>query len=276
MNNYMSKEKLNKLHEIQIELLDEVVKICKKNNLHYFLIGGTLLGAVRHQGFIPWDDDLDIAMPREDYEKFLNVALNHLDSKYFVDNFNTNKSYYLNFTKIRKKNTLFVQNFEEYYNGPKEIWIDIFPLDNLKKEKGIFQDMRIKVIKCLRSIAHYRMGFFLGNKKICIKKFVGTIFKPISSSSMMKIADNLMKKGYKKDSKYFINIASQYNFHKQTISKTKFFPIKMLQFEGKEYFVPNDYDYVLKRIYNDYMVLPPLEKRITHNPKVLSFDTTKE
>lgn len=99
----MENDYLRNLHSTMIEILDEFDRICNKHNLTYFLIGGTLLGAVRHKGFIPWDDDMDLAMPREDYEKFINVYYKELNDKYYLDNFNNNKLYYLNFSKIRKK-----------------------------------------------------------------------------------------------------------------------------------------------------------------------------
>lgn len=278
MNIMMDDDTLKKLHEVMIEILDEFVRICDKNKLQYFLIGGTLLGAVRHKGFIPWDDDLDVAMPREDYEKFIDIANQELDESYEIDNFKNNKEYYLNFTKLRKKNTLFVQNFQNNYNGPKGIWIDIFPLDNWKCEKSFLGDIKVKFIKMLRSIAHYRTGIFIGSTnnfiKI-IKKIIGFISKPIKTNKIMILADKLMKKDLKKNTDYFINISSQYNFHKQTIKKEKFFPSVKLDFCGKKYECPNDYDYILKRIYGDYMQLPPVEERVTHNPKILVFDKEK-
>ena len=271
MDNLMDKETLDMLHSVEIEIMDEFVRICKKNNLQYFLIGGTLLGAVRHNGFIPWDDDLDLAMPREDYEKFLELAKVELSPDFLIDNFNNNKLYYLNFTKIRKKNTLFVQDFQLNYDGPKGIWIDIFPMDGLKKEKGVLQDIKIRFIKLLRSIAHYKSGIFLGNNKIFLKKIIGLLFAPIPTSSIMKLADNLMKSNLGRETAYMVNIASQYDFHKQTIKREKFFPTKELEFEGKMYSVPNDYKYFLERLYGNYMKLPPVEKRITHNPIKLDF-----
>jgi lipopolysaccharide cholinephosphotransferase len=94
---------LNKLHSIQVEILDEIVRICDSYNLDYFLIGGTLLGAIRHKGFIPWDDDLDIVMPRYDYDKFIALCDLEMNNKYILDSFENNSGYCLPFIKIRKK-----------------------------------------------------------------------------------------------------------------------------------------------------------------------------
>lgn len=273
MNEFMDQNTLEQLHKHELEIMDEFVKICNKYNLTYFLYGGTLLGAVRHKGFIPWDDDLDLAMPRKDYEKFIEVAKNELNSKFELDNYHTNKLCYLNFSKIRNKNTILVQDFQkDNYEGPKGIWIDIFPLDNAKKEEGKLQSLRIIFIKAMRSIAHYKSNIYLGNNKIKLKKVLGKIFGIIPLNTLLSIQDTLMKKNAKKETEYFISIASQYNYKKQTMKKDIFIPAKELEFEGRKYKVPNNYTYFLERIYGDYMKLPPKEKRITHNPVEIKFE----
>ena len=133
----MKKEILDKLHITHIKILDEIVRICDENKLNYFLIGGTLLGAVRHKGFIPWDDDLDIAMPRKDYDKFLNIAKKQINNNYILEYNKTNRKYWLPFAKVRLKNTLYVENTIKNYETNKEIWVDIFPIDNVKKDLSL-------------------------------------------------------------------------------------------------------------------------------------------
>ena len=170
MTKSMEKETLKKLHEVEVEILDEFVRICKKQKLQYFLYYGTLLGAVRHNGFIPWDDDLDVAMPREDYEKFIKMAKEELNDNFYIDNKDTNDEYYLNFTKLRKKNTIFEQDFQVNYDGPKGIWIDIFPIDESKKENSIKLQIQQKLNYIIYSICHYKSGFFFIKKIINNKK----------------------------------------------------------------------------------------------------------
>ena len=124
---------LRKLQLTEIEVLDEIVRICKKHKLQYFLLAGTCLGAVRHSGFIPWDDDIDIGMPREDYEKFLNIALDELDEKYFLQYYKTDENYYLGFAKVRKNNTSFITKGFEKKKGHQGFFVDIFPRNKGKQ-----------------------------------------------------------------------------------------------------------------------------------------------
>ena len=133
------------------------------------------------------------------------------------------------------------------------------------------KNRRIKIVKVLRSFAHYRNGFFLNKNNILIKKVIGMVLKPIKAGEMMKLADKLMKK-QNNNSKFFVNIASQHNIRKQTIEKSKYYPIVKLNFCGNLYSCPNNYDFILNRIYGDYMKLPPKEKQVTHRPIKLNFD----
>ena len=269
MNELMDNATLKKLHSIEIEILDEFVRICNKHNLQYFLIGGTLLGAVRHKGFIPWDDDLDVAMPRNDYENFLKIAKTELNTNYIIDNKDTNPQYYLNFTKIRKINTIFEQDFQVNYNGPKGIWLDIFPLDEARGDTLLIRFQR-KLSNIIFSFLHYKNGFILNKKYILIKKIIGKIvfFKNIV---YLNLQEKVLKMQNNKKYDYIVNLASTYDYKKELMKKEVYFPCKKLKFEGKEYCVPNKYDIYLKQIYGNYMELPPLDKRVTHKPVRLEF-----
>ena len=129
---YLDDEKLRQLQMIQLELLKEVDRIQPKNNIKYTIIGGTLLGAVRHGGFIPWDDDADVAMLRPEYEKFRKACKTELDQTRFVfqDHRNT-KGYRWGYGKLRMKNTLFLREYQEHMPYFQGVFIDIFPLDNV-------------------------------------------------------------------------------------------------------------------------------------------------
>ena len=261
---------LKRLHEIELEILDEIVRICECNNIQYFLIGGTLLGAIRHKGFIPWDDDLDIAMPRADYDRFLEICKSELNEKYIVDHYETNKEYWLPFAKIRKKGTIYEQAILS--NNPKAlkgIWVDIFPLDNAKYQDSIMQKLQAAIVKLLRrniGVQHkyYRVNSWKG-------KIIFSLMRMFSIRTSFNLQHKVMTWWNDKDTDYFVNLGSQYGHKKQTIRKDKYFPATKVEFEGGLYYAPNDWDYILTRIYGDYMKLPPEDKRVSHNPIRVDF-----
>ena len=272
MEELMSKENLERLHTTEVEILDEFVRICDKHNLNYFLTGGTLLGAVRHKGFIPWDDDLDVGMPRADYDKFIKLCSEELDKKYILDNKDTNPKYYLNFIKIRKKDTIFEQDFQTNYDGPKGIWLDVFPYDNAKSDTSKKVAIQNKINRTIFSILHYKNKFFLSNRKLLIKKIISVVFKPVSNRFLLNLQDRVLKWNIDKDEySYFVSLATTYDYRTELIEKEKYLPTIKMEFEGKLYNVPKEYDYILTRVYGDYMKLPPKEKQVTHNPINLKF-----
>ena len=125
-----SEERLKKLHLILLELLEYVDSICKQNNLQYLLIGGTALGARRHRGFIPWDDDIDIGLPREDYEKLLGILKSRNDG-YSVQDETNEDNYFCPFAKLRKNGTIFCEKISQGLYKNNGIYIDIFPIDTM-------------------------------------------------------------------------------------------------------------------------------------------------
>ncbi len=258
---------LRRLQFTQIEILDEIVRICENHGLHYYLVGGTLLGAIRHQGFIPWDDDLDIAMPRQDYIKFCELCKTQLDSKYFLHNIVSDEKYWLIFAKIRKKGTVINEEAVKNIDVEKGIYVDIFPFDDAPKEKKYF---RTKIIKILSNVIYVKRGIFMNYSKK--QKAFANILQPFSIKFLTGVQHKLMMWHSNKNSPYYINYGSNYDTVKQTIPKDKYEPYKLADFEGKQYRIPNDYDYVLKRIYNNYMELPPVEKRVfRHKPEYIDF-----
>lgn len=263
---------LQKLQSIEVEILEEIVRICNKHALTYFLVGGTLLGAVRHRGFIPWDDDLDIAMPRKDYNKFLAVCPYELNTAYALQYHGNEPHYISGFAKIRKKKTIFQEKgFENLAeNG---IWVDIFPLDYSRGAQKKGEQIKRKLIMSIRAVIGVRNGYFTQKVSPHIRVItkIANVLK-LSNSQIVSIYTWLSASRKKGD--YIVNQGSQYGLIKQTIPKDKYFPATELMFCGKMYSVPHDYDGVLRSIYgNDYMQLPPVEKRVTHNPVRLSFDT---
>lgn len=266
---------LLKVQNTQLEILDEIVRICDKHSLTYYLIGGTLLGAVRHNGFIPWDDDLDIAMPRYDYDKLIAICKSDLSSKYYLDDFKSNSNYWLPFIKIRKKNTVLEEHFLSRIDDSKKgIWVDIFPLDNANKNHSNFQAIQGYMIKTIRRLIVWRNRY---NKPKTIKQVIlysSTLMIP--KIGLFYIQQLVMKWNKNPKSTYYVNFGSKYDQVKQTIPKDIYNPPCKVEFEGNYYKAPKNWDFILKRIYGDYMKLPPMENRVTHNPIRVKFEDNDE
>lgn len=265
-------EYLDKLQAVEIEILDEIVRICEKHSFRYYLTGGTLLGAVRHKGFIPWDDDLDIVMPREDYEMFCEVCKTELNKDYYLHNISSDEKYWLIHSKIRKNNTVFDEKIISTMDGiHKGIFVDVFPLDDARDVCSKGQKFRTFMIKSLSTVIYKKRRL---NIRFGFRAKLTAFFMPFSIKRLTKWQNKLMTKKNAKGYEYYINYGSNYKTEKQTMLKSVYEPSCKLEFGGKLYNAPGNYVYFLERIYgSSYMQLPPEEKRVTHNPVRISFDT---
>ncbi len=260
---------LSKLHSVEVEILDYVVDICNEYDLKYCLVYGTALGAYRHQGFIPWDDDIDIAMPYEDYCRLKSIISKN-DSKYeFQDMYNEN-NYFMTFGKVRKRNTIFKESIIEKPLDKCGIYIDIFPLYYINS-KGI----KICVINYLKHIVKFSTHRKLYKGKYTIAKYAvssvisapATIF---GAKRILYMLDKYIKKNDSKTGKYLAEFDETGMI--QAIESSIYFPTIKLKFEDKMYEVPGKInDYLTIAYGEDYMTLPPVEERHTHMPSVLKF-----
>lgn len=261
---------LRKLQLTQVEILDEIVSICEKHSLRYYLIYGTLLGAARHQGFIPWDDDLDIGMPREDYDKFTKLCKTELSDKFYLHSIENDNGYWLSFNKVRKNGTAFAESDLENKETHNGIFVDIFPLDEARKGSGKWYDIKRNFIRFLRYPIRQKAN--IAYNKFSLRSIIAFVFKPFSIAAMQKFIDKLMKSENGKGGKYYVNYCGEYKIQKELILKEHYGNGVKILFEGKEYNVPTDYDFVLRHIYKDYMQLPPPEDRIQkHKPEYIDF-----
>ena len=158
----MSNSILREVQLIQLNMLLKVDEICRLNNIRYYLIGGSALGAVRHKGFIPWDDDVDIGMFRRDYDQFLDIADKFLDNKYFLQTNRTDPDYHGPYAKLRANNTTYIEKVSRSLGAKihQGIFIDIFPLDNVPDKKLLLK-LQLTLMRFLLSVAFARVNDYL-------------------------------------------------------------------------------------------------------------------
>lgn len=258
----MEKETLDKVKHLELQILKYVDEICRDNKIKYYLIGGTLLGAVRHGGFIPWDDDIDIVMFREDYNKFIKLVSSKSE-KYFIQNFTTDSSYTRYITKIRLMGTLFIEKEVKDLPMHHGIFIDIFPLDKINpNNEKVIQNQIMLAEKFIR-LQQIKAGKVQGLNKLRTQRnqIIRMFLKLIPSGIIGKIVDNIYGIQNKKATAYVTNFSSQYGWRKQTFPIDVYGEGTYLEFEGHQFMAPAKWEVILKSLYGDYMKLPPEEKR---------------
>lgn len=250
---------LEESKKVEQAILDEITSFCDENNLRYFLTYGTLIGAVRHKGFIPWDDDVDIQMPKPDYDKFIK----EFKSEYLQVVVPGSVMAKHTFVKVIDTRTAKIEPNFNYKAGYLGVDVDIFPIEGTPDDETEFELWYQELME------YYKKYIFtIRIPDGLIKRLLKPIILKISYKKpqfyLQKIEELHNKYPYE-SSKYVGTIASLYNSPKNRVPKTCFDSTIQVTFEGKEYKAPVGYDYILRNIYGDYMQLPPEEKRVTHH-----------
>jgi len=265
---------LKHLQRIQLMILKDFIEFCEKKDISYFAYGGTLLGAIRHHGFIPWDDDTDIIMMRSDYEKFVKEWELEKNSKYSLFTLNNTKDYFLYLSKFSLNETEFREDWTRNTKFQLGISLDIFIFDDVpdnKFKRSIYYG-KIKLIKIFLDMIRLDFNKVYPSKLkkfiIIMNRYFMKLFR-IDSDKFKKFYNNVVEsnnnKGY---SCVYENIAQTYT---KSIPKEILFPIKKVTFEDIEINIPNDYDEFLTILYGDYMELPPVEDRKVHQHDYIDF-----
>lgn len=261
----LSKDELRQLQFVMLDMLVEFDRICRLHNLKYIIDGGTLLGAVRHKGFIPWDDDVDVAMLRSDYEKFCRVVGFELDSdKYFFQNHRTDDNYRFGYAKIRLNNSEYIKAGQEHIRAKSGIFIDIFPIDGLPENCFM---RRLVNFKCffLRKCSYAEIGAVV--EKNTIKRFLYKAANAIPINCIFRSIERFVLKSYNATSKYVRILTLPLQRSGQTGYKRVWFEdiSEVYEFEGHVYPGPTDVDGYLRSQYGNYMELPPESERKAHS-----------
>lgn len=279
MTEYYDQKTLHRVQNVQSQILQDVLKVCKENEIDVFLVFGSALGVVRHKGFIPWDDDIDVGIFREDYARFRRVVQKELGNKYEFLTCETNKNYACTVTHLQKKGTKFVSRDVVNCDYIPGINIDIFIYDHLAD--GWFARKK-----------QYFSVWFLGRLLFLSGK--GTPYLPYSGGK--KIVISLILKIIRgalclfritpiKIYHRFQKVSQKYNYRKtryyaafeppkpwlNAMEMKDVYPLKEMPFRDYMVCVPKNVDSLLKRLFGDYMKLPPVEKRVNHRPLVIEF-----
>ena len=256
----LTQQQLQELKEIEKNIFLEFISVCEALNLKYYIIGGTLLGAVRHSGFIPWDDDIDVGMLREDYEIFLEKGQELLPEGYFIQSNRTDAEYSNCFAKIRNSNTTYLETIVNNRNINHGVFIDIFPLDFYPDDRKLRKHFAFrKKILDVRINSVYNLKNKSQKQKL-IEMLAKTIYP--SFRTACKKRDKLLKSF--RNGTLLANHGGAWG-HKEIIPSEWYGDGTMLKFDGIDVRVPIKYDRWLTQVYGDYMQLPPEEKRHPHH-----------
>lgn len=277
-------EERSHLQKTLLSILKDVHNVCVNNGINYFLVGGTALGAVRHKGFIPWDDDIDIAMLREDWEKFKAIFQQNLGNKYDLEGPNyDNKDTKAVFGKVYLKNSelIEIQHIDTpFING---IYIDIFIFDNIAKNK-IIRYLDSKIITLLNGVAssqiyykypnQYLKEFYSNSLSTKIyywgRKTLGFLFSWLPHKSLSNFIDRYQSRH--PISLYVTAPAGRKGYIGEVLSRNEIVPLKKIKFEDGEFLTLNNTEKYLHQLYGkDYMELPPENKRERHCVYKLTF-----
>jgi lipopolysaccharide cholinephosphotransferase len=264
MQYILTPTELKMLQAVLLEILSEVDRICKKNNIKYNIFAGTLLGAVRHKGFIPWDDDIDIAISRNEYIKFRDVCHNDLDKKrFFFQDHTTDPHYPWGYGRIRYKNTEFTRVGQEHLKMQTGIFLDIFPLDTVPNNK-LLRGLHCFYCFVLRKLLYAESGIV--NGKNAFQRGIYKIMNLIPRRFTFYLLDKLAIKNKDKQTKYVRLLT--FPLPKNRIygmERVWFYELADIQFEGKLFPGTKNWEEFLTYYYgDDFMQLPPVEKRHWH------------
>lgn len=270
----MDREMLRKVQPALLEVALEIKRVCEENDIRYFLCCGSFLGAVRHQGFIPWDDDLDVGMLREDYEKFCRIAPEKLGEKFCFQTWYTDPDYHLPFGKVRRKNTLYLEaktrRLKE--NG---FFVDVFPFDNAPEEKDQQQAYADRLASLFRTrLMKVGAKPWMENDRINWKKRIGYLYYQLKA--LPYTAEGLSRKY---DELAQVCPPGKIVARQRGLNQLNYFERSWLEdlqdypFEGKLLAGPKDYDAVLRSQFGDYRTLPPEgERENRHQIVEIRFD----
>ena len=263
---------MDELQQELLKILKAFIEVCDKHHLTYFLVGGSCLGAARHQGFIPWDDDIDVGMPRPDYDKFIQLQKEYEGTPFFIQTWKSDPRYTYNYGKLRDSSTTYIENFYYKHRINHGVWIDIFPIDGMaykfdkprekyaRRVKFIWRQSFLSYLPQLLRKVHARTFF-----TDILLNIVAVLFYPFDIAHYRrKISEKHMIKIPYEEAEVVANLGG-INAKKEAMPKKLFLETTKLKFEDIEVCVPKDFDSYLTYLYNDWRKWPPKDKQVGHH-----------
>ena len=255
----MRKLSIEEAKKIELDILDFIDSFCKEHGINYCINYGTLIGAIRHKGFIPWDDDIDLSMTRENYERFIQL-FSEKQSRYQILSLEMDDQYFNNFIKIVDPTTKIIdtRNTKTYDSG---IFIDIFPMDTFNDTKVVDICYKLESFKLLSFSKHKNIVYGDSKLKDLIRTLFWLFLRPVSPRFFANQIEKQIQKYRVKDGKYIAFIPSKAK-EKEIFPRDMFDELIETPFEHLVLPAPKRFDVVLKQFYDDYMTVPPKEKQI--------------
>ena len=258
----------NTLHSRLLDIARFFHEFCCENHINYYMLGGTMLGAVRHRGFIPWDDDMDFGIPRDDYERFISLLEKKKNQRFEVCYYKNTSNSPMHYAKLIDTQTTLIEN--NYHNYVEGLYIDIFPLD--MADKGtLYSRILSKRIAFEHALImnHCSTSHKKGIVRVLVKKYA----EMCDLNKLHASLEKLMTKGKGQHLQYVANYLGAWG-EKEIVPLSIMGKPRLYEFEGTQLYGVEDYDGYLRSLYNDYMQLPPEDKRVfKHNYYYLSLET---
>lgn len=273
-------EDLKKIQRYELAMLDDLIEICKENKLNYFALAGTGIGAVRHQGFIPWDDDIDIGFPRKDFEKFLRIIEEKWSNKYYILNTERYENFPLMTTRLCLKGTRFVEECVKNIDCPFGIFLDLYPFDNIADD-GLSYKLQIwtawfwSKLLILRSIR--KPNIFIKGTKGKLAVMIAAMVHDLLC--FFRVPKKWLYERCKKACTAYNHVKTKrFGYpcdtdpHSNMLVKKRTLPARTWEFDNRQLAFPRDIKTMLEGFFGDtYMTLPPEEDRKSHCPAILDF-----
>lgn len=273
MSQTISQETLRKLQITELNILNEFDKVCKKLDIDYSLSSGTLIGAVRHSGFIPWDDDVDVAMLREDYDKFVEEGQALLPENLFIQTYETDKKYPFTWAKVRDLSTVLIENSTQAIKMKNGAFIDVFPIDRISSNR-VYRWIDNQLLVFILAIKYSYTVEWIKNSRSRLRKIVRTLLFPLSKiigTQKLSRLETFIRNKNNKESNEFTYGTAGYDTPPNQLTDAMLMPVSIfyfhenIMFENREFRAIKNRDEYLTITYGEYMKLPPNEKRKPHH-----------